>query len=136
MVANKSTLALLLLFGGLALSAVLLAADLKFLGVMVGVIAVPAAFTALARAKGRSTTDRGVPLGRVRKLVTARRRRPRASARPGRARHRPRLAFGAGVLISAVAYELFQEASETAETGTGSASVSSRAPSRSSSATR
>jgi hypothetical protein len=52
MVANRSTLALLLLFGGIALSAVLLAADLKFLGVMVGVIAVPAAFTALSASKG------------------------------------------------------------------------------------
>lgn len=52
MVANRSTLALLLLFGGIALSAVLLAADLKFLGVMVGVIAVPAAFTALSSGKG------------------------------------------------------------------------------------
>ena len=52
MVANKSTLALLLLFGGLALSAILLAADLKFLGVMVGVISVPAAVTALSSSKG------------------------------------------------------------------------------------
>jgi len=52
MLASKSTLAALLLFGGLALSAILLTADLKFLGVMVGVIAVPAAFTALSSSKG------------------------------------------------------------------------------------
>jgi hypothetical protein len=47
MLTSKPTFAALLLFGGLALSAILLAADLKFLGVMVGVIAVPAAFTVL-----------------------------------------------------------------------------------------
>jgi hypothetical protein len=52
MVTNKPTLAALLLFGGLILSAILLAADLKFLGVMVGVIAVPAAFTALISGEG------------------------------------------------------------------------------------
>jgi hypothetical protein len=51
MVTNKTTLAALLLFGGLALSAILLAADLKFLGVMVGVISVPAAFTSLISSK-------------------------------------------------------------------------------------
>jgi formate hydrogenlyase subunit 3/multisubunit Na+/H+ antiporter MnhD subunit len=51
MLTSKPTFAALLLFGGLALSAILLAADLKFLGVMVGVIAVPAAFTVLISGK-------------------------------------------------------------------------------------
>lgn len=51
MLTSKPTFAALLLFGGLALSAILLAADLKFLGVMVGVIAVPAAFTVLISSK-------------------------------------------------------------------------------------
>ena len=39
--------AALILFGGLALSTILIGADLVFLGVMVGVITVPATFTAL-----------------------------------------------------------------------------------------
>jgi hypothetical protein len=51
MLTSKPAFAALLLFGGIALSAVLLAADLKFLGVMVGVIAVPAAFTVLISSK-------------------------------------------------------------------------------------
>jgi hypothetical protein len=51
MLTSKPAFAALLLFGGLALSAILLAADLKFLGVMVGVIAVPAAFTVLISSK-------------------------------------------------------------------------------------
>jgi len=52
MVTNKPTFAALLLFGGLALSAILLAADLKLLGVIVGVISVPAAFTVLSSGEG------------------------------------------------------------------------------------
>jgi hypothetical protein len=49
---RKPLLAAVLLFGGLALSALLLAMDLKFLGVMVGVISVPAAFTTLISGSG------------------------------------------------------------------------------------
>jgi hypothetical protein len=44
--------ATLILFGGLALSTILIAADLVFFGVMVGVITVPAAFTTLVSREG------------------------------------------------------------------------------------
>ena len=47
MAKSKPALAAILLFGGIALSAILLSADLKLLGVMVGAITVPAAFTVL-----------------------------------------------------------------------------------------
>ena len=116
MVANKSTLALLLLFGGLALSAVLLAADLKFLGVMVGVIAVPAAVHGSEREQRREVllieaflwgafASSSLLVGGVLALRLGLGERVIGLVS----------AFGAGVLISAVAYELFLEASETAE---------------------
>jgi hypothetical protein len=42
----------LILVGGLALSTILIGADFVFLGVMVGVITVPAAFTTLVSREG------------------------------------------------------------------------------------
>jgi hypothetical protein len=52
MTMSKPGLAAIVLFGGIALSAILLSADLKFLGVMVGVIAIPAALTVLMSGGG------------------------------------------------------------------------------------